>query len=60
MLWRPGETGRQVRRLRRVQGLGDEADLGQWQWQWEQRRGNDERLVEEKQENLADYLWGTY
>lgn len=57
------EARKQVRRLGRVQGTGCEADLGQWQWQWEQRRNN-ERLVRgrggEKQENLADYLWGTY
>lgn len=41
-----GVEGGQVRRLGRVQGTDDEADLGQWQWEW--RRGNDERLVEEE------------
>lgn len=54
---RCGESSREVSELRqRVQGIDDEADLGQQQWRWEQRRGDGESLVEEERSKRTSLI----
>lgn len=60
--WRPvwrtmWGSSREVSELRqRVQGIDDEADLGQQQWRWEQRRGDGESLVEEERSKRTSLI----